>query len=164
MFIPPPLLWGNHIALLFQLHSHFSFLTVQELAYVHYTSLSVRLLQIIYSIFSELIGLSRSPVSEGHWMERVCMPVETKHVCPRRGDDERGMPTSGELEENGMWMWETKLAPSSFFSFSAWHTRNGLLCGRMTYQNLPINSCLTLFAWQWRDERKGQKGWRGERK
>jgi len=32
------------------------------------------------------------------------------------------------------------------FQSSLWHMGNGLLCGRMTYQNLSINSCLILFC------------------
>lgn len=56
------------------------------------------------------------------------------------------MPTLGELEGSRLWLLVTKLplAPPSFFSFTVRHMGNGFLCGRMTYQLLPINSCLTL--------------------
>lgn len=57
-----------------------------------------------------------------------------------------GMPTLGEMEGSRLWLLVTKLslAPPSFFSFTERHTGNGFLCGMMTYQFLPINSCLTL--------------------
>lgn len=38
------------------------------------------------------------------------MSVKTKHVCLRK--DERGMPTTGELDE--MWMRVTKLSADPF--------------------------------------------------
>lgn len=58
-----------------------------------------------------------------------------------------------------------------FFKSSLWHMGNGFLWRRMTYQNLPINSCFCIFFFflvcQWRQEKErgaGESGWNEKKK
>lgn len=97
-------------------------------------------------------------------MDSVCLCKLSVYQRHEEEDNETRMPTSsGELRVSEPRMWEPSPDPPSSFSFSECHIGNGLLCGRVTYQYLPINSCFTLFCLTVEGRGREQGGTEGEK-